>query len=84
MTNGLPKQLEPKDKLGADMVNGPEGLPPETGLDTVDWDWVDWSDCEGRYGDCGSESSRRRGKATRLVLASCRRGLRARPGRKPA
>ena len=36
----LTKQLEPKDKLGADMVNGPEGLPPETGLDTVDWDWV--------------------------------------------
>ena len=46
LTNGLPKQLEPKDKLGADMVNGPEGLAPETGLDTVDWDWVDWSDCE--------------------------------------
>ena len=46
LTNGLPKQLEPKDKLGADMVNGPEGLPPETGLDTVDWDWVAWSGCE--------------------------------------
>ena len=28
------------------MVNGPEDLPPETDLDAVDWDWVDWSGCE--------------------------------------
>lgn len=46
MINGLPKRLEPKDKFGADMVNGPEDLSPETDLDTVDWDWVDWSGCE--------------------------------------
>ena len=28
------------------MVNGPEDLSPETDLDVVDWDWVDWFSCE--------------------------------------
>ena len=28
------------------MVNGPEDLSPETDLDAVDWDWVDWFSCE--------------------------------------
>jgi RNA-directed DNA polymerase len=28
------------------VVNGPEDHPPEPDLDTVDWDWVDWSACE--------------------------------------
>src|ERR1700757_968046 len=28
------------------MVNGPEDLSPETDLDAVNWDWVDWFSCE--------------------------------------
>ena len=28
------------------MVNGPKDLSPETDLDAVDWDWVDWFSCE--------------------------------------
>ena len=28
------------------MVNGPEDFSPETDLDAVDWDWVDWFSCE--------------------------------------
>jgi hypothetical protein len=63
------------------MVNGPEDLSPETDLDAVDWDWVDWFSCERevrRLRQRIFKATREGDWPTRLVHASCRRGLRAR------
>ena len=73
------KRLEPQDKLGAFMVNGPEDFSPGVDLDAVDWDWVDWSACTQEV----RRLRQRIFKATQeeVVHASCRRGLRARQRR---
>jgi hypothetical protein len=64
------------------MVNGPEDLSPETDLDAVDWDWVDWFSCEREV----RRLRQRIFKATREGNwpKSCRRGLHARRGGTPA
>ena len=66
MEGRLTTTLEPTDKLDAmpraddgdaAMVNGPED-------ELLDWSQIDWTQPRGKYGVCGSGSSRRRGKGT--------------------
>jgi hypothetical protein len=68
----MPKQLEPKDKLGADMVNGPEDLPPATDLDT------------GRLGLGRLDGSRAGGTATAAANLQGNAGWRSQPTRMPS